>query len=304
MKLALLAVATSLALAAPAFAVDTFNLGGAAKGNPSSVVYKFAGEDHVAVFVRGPADMMYAQVGTMDGTDWTGWANIGTLALKGDPDCVARSSSRIDCVGVGPSNNIYWTSYNANANSWTGWASLGGFATSDPSIVRTNDGGTQLRVFVRGPANHLFMNTLEGGGWSDWQDLDKVTGSQLSCADLFNWGAHCYDSSGGSAVQLTNVTQTTGPAMIEDDIGGAVSGKVSALSTGPDGDVLHVFVRGPGDKLWVKTWDGSWADWEALDATMKSAPGCAMKKAGGDLWCASVGPSGKVTMSLIGASEF
>lgn len=303
MKLAALATVAALAFTAPALAVDTFDLGGAAKGNPSSVVYKFAGEDHVAVFVRGPADMMYAQVGTMDGSTWTGWANIGTLALKGDPDCVARTTSRIDCVGVGPSNNVYWTSYNAANNSWSGWATLGGFATSDPSIIRTNDGSTQLRVFVRGPANHLFMNTLDGGSWSDWQDLDKVTGATLSCVDLFNWGAHCYDSSGGSAVQLTNVTEETGAGIVLDDIGGAVNGKVSAISTGSDGDVLRVFVRGPGNKLWVKTWDASWDDWQQLDASMNSAPGCAMKKAGGDLWCASVS-GGAVKMHLLDDSEF
>jgi hypothetical protein len=304
MKLAAALTALVLVTASPALAIDNFDLGGAAKGNPSSVVYKFAGQDHVAVFVRGPADMMYAQVGTMDGSDWTGWANIGTLALKGDPDCVARTTTRIDCVGVGPSNQVYWTSYNATSNSWSGWTTLGGFATSDPSIVRTNDGSTQLRVFVRGPSNHLFMNTLDGGSWSDWQDLDKVTGEKLSCVDLFNWGAHCYDSSGGSALQLTNVTETTGAAMIEDDIGGAVNGKVSAISTGSDGDVLRVFVRGPGNRLWVKTWDGAWTDWEQLAAILGSAPGCAMKKSGGDLWCASVGGGGKVKMTLLDSSEF
>ncbi|MGV3492096.1 MAG: hypothetical protein ACO1OG_12335 [Devosia sp.] len=304
MKFAALVAAAAFTLATPAFAVDTFDLGGAAKGNPSSVVYKFGGEDHVAVFVRGPADMMYAQVGTMDGSDWTGWANIGTLALKGDPDCVARTSSRIDCVAVGPSNQVYWTSYNASNNSWTGWATLGGLATSDPSIVRTNNGSTQLRVFVRGPANHLFMNTMEGGGWSDWQDLGKSVGEKISCVDLFNWGAHCYDSTGGSAVQLTNVTETVGPAIVLDDIGGAVNGKVSGISTGGDGDVLRVFVRGPGNKLWVKTWDGGWDDWNQLDASMNSAPGCAMKKAGGDLWCASVTGGGAVKMHLIYDGEY
>ena len=304
MKFAALVTAAALAFTAPALAVDSFDLGGAAKGNPSSVVYKFGGEDHVAVFVRGPADMMYAQVGTMDGSDWTGWANIGTLALKGDPDCVARTTTRIDCVGVGPSNKVYWTSYNASNNSWTGWTSLGGFATSDPSIVRTNDGSTKLRVFVRGPADHLFMNTLDGGAWSDWQDLDKTIGTALSCVDLFNWGAHCYDSSGGSAVQLTNVTMTSGPAIMLDNIGGAVNGKVSAISTGADGDVLQVFVRGPGNKLWAKTWDASWNDWQQLDASMSSAPGCAMKKSGGDLWCASVGAGGAVKMHLLYEGEF
>lgn len=304
MKFAALVTAAALAFTAPAIAADTFDLGGAAKGNPSSVIYKFGGQDHVAVFVRGPGDLMFAQVGTMDGGTWTGWAPIGTQALKGDPDCVARTSSRIDCVGVSTNNEVFWTSYNATNNSWSGWTSLGGFATSDPSVIRTNDGNTQLRVFVRGPGNSLFMNTLDSGAWSDWQDLGKTTGTALSCVDLFNWGAHCYDSSGGSAVQLTNVTQTTGPAIVIDDIGGAVNGKVSAVSTGADGDVLRVFVRGPGNKLWVKNWDASWADWEQLDATMNSAPGCALKKAEGDLWCASVGAGGKVTMNLIYEGEY
>ncbi|MEQ1769770.1 MAG: hypothetical protein ABL879_08000 [Devosia sp.] len=290
--------------ALPASAMDSFNLGGAAKGNPSSVVYKFGGSDYVAVFVRGPADLMYAQVGSWDGGTWTGWAPIGTLALKGDPDCVARSNTRIDCVGVGPSNEVYWTTYDSAANTWTGWATLGGFATSDPSIVKTNDGATKLGVFVRGPANHLFMNTLESGSWTDWQDLDKVVGDKLSCVDLFNWGAHCYDSSGGSAVQLTNVTMTAGPALTTDDIGGAVNGKVSGISTGSGGDELRVFVRGPGNKLWVKTWDGDWGDWDQLGASMTSAPGCAMKKTGGDLWCATVGAGGAVKMYLLDDSEY
>jgi len=305
MKLAALFTAAALVAASPAVAFDSFNLGGAAKGNPSTVVYKFGGQDHVAVFVRGPSDLMYAQVGKMNGTGWTGWAPIGTLAMKGDPDCVARTTTRIDCVAVGPSNNLYWTSYNANANSWTGWANLGGLATSDPSVVRTNDGNTQLRIFVRGPANHLFMNTLDSGAWTDWQDLGITTGAQISCTDLFNWGAHCYDSSGGSAVQLTNVTVDTGASIVQDDLGGAVNGKVSALATGSEGDELRVFVRGPGNHLWMKMWDGGWSDWADIGAPITSAPGCAMKKAGGDLWCASVASGGgAVTMHLIDNSEF
>jgi hypothetical protein len=301
----LIAGVTLLGLSSlPTAAMDTFTLAGAAVGNPSTVVYKFGGSDYVGVFVRGPADLMYAQVGAFDGSSWTGWAPIGALALKGDPDCVARTTTRIDCVAVGPNNNVYWASYNSSSNAWTGWATLGGFATSDPSIVRTKDSSTKIRAFVRGPANHLFMNTLDGGSWSDWQDLDKVVGATLSCVDLFNWGAHCYDSSGGSAVQLTNVTQTTGAAMIEDDIGGAVAGKVSAVSTGSGGDDLSVFVRGPGNKLWVKHWDGAWNDWTALEPTLASAPGCAMKKTGGDLWCATVTGGGAVKVYLLDSSEY
>lgn len=290
-----------LALAAPVAAADTFDLGGAPKGNPTAVVYKFLGQFHVAAFVRGPLDLMYAQVGTMDGGTWTPWVPIGDLKLKGDPDCVARNEVVIDCVAVGPNNAIYWTSYASATNSWSGWASLGGFATSDPSVVRTVDGGEQLRVFVRGPANHLFLNTLDGG-WSDWQDLDIVVGDKLGCVDFLKWGAHCYDSTGGSAVQLTNVTEMTGSDIIVDDVGGAVSGKVGAVSTGANGDLLRLFVRGPGNKLWANTWDEGWSDWYQIGATMKSAPSCASKKTGGDVWCASIS-SGKVLMTLVDSSE-
>lgn len=291
-----------IALAAPVTAADTFDLGGAPKGNPSAVVYKFLGQYHVAAFVRGPMDLMYAQVGTMDGGTWTPWVPIGDLALKGDPDCVARNENRIDCVAVGPSNAVYWTTYSATNGQWTGWATLGGLATSDPSAVRTINGGEQLRVFVRGPANHLFMNTLDGGNWSDWQNLDVVVGETLSCVDLFKWGAHCYDSTGGSAVQLTNVTEKTGGDIIVDDVGGAVKGTVGAVTVGANGDMLRLFVRGPGDKLWANTWDEGWSDWYQIDTTVKSAPSCAQKKTGGDLWCASI-RNNKVLMTLVDSDE-
>jgi len=305
MKPTLLFAAAALACTAlPGLAAESFDLGGAAKGNPSTVAYKFAGEDVVAVFVRGPGDLMYAQVGDSGGESWTGWAPIGKQALKGDPSCVARTSSRIDCVGVSAGNKVYWTSYDAKANKWTGWASLGGFATSDPSIIRTSEGGpAQLRIFVRGPANHLFMNTMAGGAWSDWQDREGVTGTALSCTDMFVSGAHCYDSTGGSAQQLTDVTHNKGSDVVVENLDGAVTGKVSAVASGADGDLLRVFVHGPGNKLWVKTWDSDWSDWAMLPVAMTSAPGCATPKSGYGTWCATVKPSGAVTMTLLDDSD-
>ncbi len=147
---------------------------------------------------------------------------------------------------------------------WSGWADAGRLRHLGPERKRTGDGGTQLRVLVRGPANHLFMNTLdERRAGPTGKISTRSPSAAIACVDLFNWGAHCYDSSGGSAVQLTNVTEETGAGMVLDDIGGAVNGKVSAVSTGADGDELRVFVRGPGNKLWVKTWDTSWDDWSS-----------------------------------------
>ena len=302
MKSHILAAVAALAVSTlPAAAADSFNLGGAAKGTPSTVAYSFAGAPAVAVFVRGPGDLMYAQVGTDDGASWTPWAPIGTLALKGDPSCVARSASLIDCAAIGPNNAIYWTNYNAKTNAWTGWANLGGAASSNPSVVRTSEGGkSQLRIFVRGPLNHLFMNTLGGGKWSDWQDREGTVGKALSCAAVFNLGAHCYDTTASGVLQLTDITHQTGTDVVVENLGGAVSGRVSAVSAG---DIFRVFVLGPSQKLWVKSWSGDWSDWQQTDVDLGSAPGCAMTADGGQAWCASVGGDGTVTMNLIDEAE-
>ena len=85
MKSTLLALGAILSMTGTASAIDMFDLGGAAAGSPSTVWYKFAGKDAIAVFVRGKDGLMYAQVGDGEGGGWTGWAPIGAEILKSDP---------------------------------------------------------------------------------------------------------------------------------------------------------------------------------------------------------------------------
>jgi hypothetical protein len=293
-------------LSAPALALETFDLGGAAKGDPSVVIYKFAGQDVVAAFVRGPGDLMFAQVGeAATGAGWTGWAPIGTLALKGSPSCVAPGSSQIDCFAVGPKNAVYHITYDASANTWTDWESLGGAASSNPSAVRTiENGDSNLRVFVRGPGNLLFMNTQdEGGDWSDWESLGVTFGGDPACSDILVFGAHCYDTSSGAADQFSDLTNKTGADVFVDHLGGAITHNASAVATGSAGDTLRVFVNGPGKRLWMKKWHGAWADWVEIPVTVNSAPGCAIKKNGSVAWCASVESNGTVKMIQLKPGE-
>ena len=287
-----------------ALALDTFDLGGAAKGDPSVVWYEFGGDDYVAVFVRGPADLMYANVGSANGDTWTGWAAIGNEPLKSSPSCVATYDTLIDCVGVGASNAVMHISYDADDPSWSNWESLGGFATSAPSAVRTKeDGETLLRIFVRGPADHLFMNTFDGDGWTSWEDLDVAIGGDPGCTDILVFGAHCYDTSAGKAEQYSDLTRESGAGIFVDDLGGIITDKASAVTTGNSGKTLRVFVNGPGSRLWFKKWNNTWQDWVQLPVAIGSAPGCAIKKSGGDAWCASVQGDGTVQAILIDASE-
>jgi hypothetical protein len=285
-------------------ALDTFDLGGAAKDEPSAVWYKFGADDYVAVFVRGPGDLMYANVGSESGDSWTGWVAIGTEALKSPPSCVAFTSTRIDCVAVGAGNEVKHVSYDSDDHEWSDWESLGGFATSDASAVRTVvDGDRELNIFVRGPADHLFLNTFDGDDWTDWQDLDLTVGSAIGCTDILVLGAHCYDTSGGSARQYSDLTRESGASVFIDELGGAIEGKVSAVATGNAGNTLRVFVKGPGSRLWFKKWNGSWQEWKQLPVAIGSAPGCTIRKSGGAAWCATVTGGGTVTAIRIPNGE-
>ena len=288
-----------------AAAVETYDLGGSAKGDPSVVWYKFAGADAVAVFVRGTDGHMYAQVGDGQGAGWTGWAPIGDLTLKGDPACVATTTSLIDCVAVGAKNNVYHVSYNAKKHTWTEWENIGGFATGNPGIARTidEDGNLLLNVFVSGPNNQLFLNARADGEWTDWQNLEITVSGTVACTDILVLGAHCYDTGDGSAVQYSDLTRNSGSAVFVDKLGGAITGKVSAVATGKAGDTLRIFVNGPGHRLWMKKWHGSWNDWVEIVTTVLSAPGCAIRQGGGYAWCAGIEPDGTVKMMLIPAAE-
>lgn len=301
-----LAMLTALvATTGSALALDTFDLGGAGKGDPSVVWYKFGGDDFVAVFVRGPGDLMYANVGSESGDTWTGWTPIGNEALKGSPSCVATYPTQIDCVAVGAGNAVRHITYDSGAHEWSNWESIGGFATSNPSAVRTiEDGDELLRIFVRGPADHLFMNTYDGGDWSDWEDLDVTIGGDPGCTDILVFGAHCYDTSGGNALQYSDLTRETGASIFVDDLGGIITGRASAVATSNSGKTLRVFVNGPGKRLWFKKWNNAWQDWLQLPVAIgNGSPSCAIKKSGGDAWCAVVMADGTVTAILIDNSE-
>ena len=89
------------------------------------------------------------------------------------------------------------------------------------------------------------------------------------------------------------------------DLGGQVNGKAAPVISGKKGDHLKVFVNGPGKRLWVKSWDGAFSDWTQLQVAIGSgAPGCAIKKSGGDVWCAVVdGGNGPVTAIQISDDE-
>lgn len=293
----------ALVTAGNAQALDTFNLGGAAKGDPSVVWYEFNGDDYVAVFVRGPGDLMYANVGSASGNTWTGWAAIGNEALKGSPSCVATYDFQIDCVAVGAGNAVRHITYDADDHDWSNWQNIGGFATSSPSAVRTiQDGDEILRIFVRGPGNLLFMNSFDGD-WTDWKNLDVAFGGDPGCTDILVFGAHCYDTSNGSARQFSDLTRQTGAGIFVDDLGGLITQKASGVATGNAGNTLRVFVNGPGQRLWYKKWQNGWQDWAQLPVTINSAPACAIRKSGGDAWCASVMADGTVKAILIDNSE-
>ncbi len=268
------AALAALACTARALAVETVDLGGSAKGQPSAVWYQFQGADYVAAFVRGTDGHLFANVGNPANGDWTGWAQIGEELLKGSPSCVATTTQLIDCVAVGANNAVMHVRYNSKLHQWSDWESLGGYATSDPSAVRTSvDGGTVLNIFVRGPNDLLFWNEFKDGGWSDWQDLDITVGNQLALQRHLRLPAPIATTLPTAPARPVHRRHLASPpAITTDDIGGAIERQgVGHLATGGKGDMLRIFVNGPGQRLWIKKWKGSWIDWQQLDASTVSS---------------------------------
>ncbi len=290
---------------AGAGAIETYELGGSALGTPSVVWYKPGGSDAVAVFVRGTDGHMYAQVGDGQGAGWTGWAPIGDLLLKSDPACVATSGSVIDCVAVGPNNNVFHIRHNAKSFTWSEWENLGGFATGAPGIARTlaDNSAIMLNVFVSGPESLLFLNAFDGDSWSDWQNLEVKVGGTVTCTNILVVGAHCYDTSSGSPVQYSDVTRTSGSDILVADWQGQIAGTVSPVVTGKAADTLYLFGNGPGKRLWVKSWHGDFSEWKNLSvAIANSSPGCALRAVGGNVWCGII-EDNAVKMIMVEAND-
>ena len=270
------------------------NLGGAADKSPSVTSW---GADRKDVFVRSSIDQqIYWKF--HNGANWSDWISIGGQATSA-PDCVSPFPGRIDCVVRGEDNGAWHQTgvLTGNGMLWNGWASLGGILGSGPTIssIVFTDGHVELQAFVRGPGDSLWTKRNNGTSWGNWVEVPNSTfegdpdcvykgSGEVDCVvrgldDTLRHNQGCCLNSGGATWENLGGFLLTGPTI---------------SSWGQDN--LNVVVRGPGDSLWLRTWNGNnWTDWNNWDPdiTMTTAADCTAPSPG-NLFCVIIDANGNV----------
>jgi len=122
------------------------------------------------------------RAGPIGGYDWTGWTSRGGITVSG-PDCVAASSSRIDCFARGHDGQLWRLWWDGSV--WRAWTSAPGVANdafylSRPECVSAEV--DHVDCFVRRHGDGaLFRRTWDGGYEHSWENLGGHLSSDPDC---------------------------------------------------------------------------------------------------------------------------
>jgi hypothetical protein len=292
--------------------VQTFDLGGQIKNDPSVVVNKANDAAPLAVFGRGMDDALWWATG--DGvSDWNGWKKIGGQ-IKLAPGCVSHHSSLagpkayvIACFVVGMDDAIWYAEQDyGKPSTFGGFASLGGLTKSSPSAVAAVDeeGHRALYVFVRGLDNQLWYNqyradvisAVDPVGWLGWTQIGYDMGGAPTCVSMGGNHIDCYfRDSAGQVVEAPDVFGR-GP---QTPLSGETE-KRPGVMVSSDFKQVRILVKGMDDMMWVRSWKASsgFADWRPTELPMFGQPNC-RSLGDGRASCISADADGKVKADII-----
>jgi hypothetical protein len=170
---------------------------------------------------------------------------------------------------VGSDHALWYRAYNQLT-----WKSLGGYVTADPASVSQTAGVTD--VFVRGIDGALWSKYTTDGGttWTAWSKLN----AQLKAGTgptAYAWGNQRL------GVFVTGMSSTVSQIYVDkwgvhsENIGGTASSSPAATSYEPGR--IDVFVRGPYNALWQRTYTegtgNNWGAWTSLGGTILAGTG-------------------------------
>ncbi len=210
------------------------------------------------VFVRGADNALWWKV--WNGSTWGTWTKIGGI-LTSDPAAVSWGPNRIDVFVKGVNDHLYHIFY--DGTTWSAWQDLGGVLTSAPAAIAAGPG--LLGVTVRGPGNILYAIIGNGTTWSAWglvsglpvASAPATVANSASSFDLFATGfdyalyhAH-WNGTMWSTLESLGGVCASGPAVASWGLGN-----------------LNVFVRGPDNFIYQKSYNGAWSTWSKLAGTV------------------------------------
>lgn len=292
--------------------VQSFDLKGQIKNDPSVVANPADPNNPVAVFGRGMDDALWFTVG--DGVSgWKGWKQIGGL-IKLAPGCASHNASYngpqtqlVSCFVVGADDAIWYTDQlPGKPGSFSGFNQLGGLTKSSPSAVGAVDeaGNRALYVFVRGLDNRLWYNqfrpevisAVDPVGWLGWVPIGYEMAGAPTCVSMGGNHIDCYfRGAKGEIVEAPNVFGR-GP---QTPLGGETE-KRPGVMVSSDFQQVRILVKGMDEMMWVKSWkSGSgFKDWRPTELPMFGQPSC-RDLGDGRASCVSADADGRVKADII-----
>lgn len=129
----------------------------------------------------------------------------------------------------------------------------------------------------------LWHNSMTNGTWYGWNTLGGAVASDPSCVV---WGSNRVDCFVKGPANSLWRRAWNGTAWQDwEDLGGAVQGRPSCVvgkgHMDPAQNQYGCFVKGPGNALLFRGWNGSnWIKWVSLAGNLESDPECVSMEAG------------------------
>lgn len=164
------------------------------------------------------------------------------------------------------------------------WQNLGGSADLAPTITSWAD--NRRDVFVRGPGESMWWIFWNGVNWSNWTNVGGVLTSSPDCTSPVTTVIYCAVK-GPDGGMWINRGALTGNGMLWsgwEPQGGLLGGGPTLTHANfSDGHYeVQAFVRGPGEALWAKRFNGQvWGDWFLIpNSVFRGDPDCTWKGVG------------------------
>jgi hypothetical protein len=164
-----------------------------------------------------------------------------------------------------------WFAYQQQAGVplWSGvWRSedLGGYVTSAPDVASWSPG--RLDVFVKGAGESLVHRYFQGG-WGEWEDWGGALASGAGPGAV-SWGPGRIDIF-GRAPNGNLLTWAYEGKLTTGNLGGLVTSDPDVASWSPGR--LDVFVKGAGEAMVHRYFQGGWGGWEDWGGTLAAGAG-------------------------------
>ncbi|MEM4488756.1 MAG: hypothetical protein QXK88_08190 [Desulfurococcaceae archaeon] len=208
------------------------------------------------VVVRGGDNRIYHRVCT--GAACESWSIISALAI--DTPGAVLLSNQLYLVIRAPDDCILFGSFDLQTGSFSGWERIGGSTPSRPALATD---GSKLYLVVRGRDNRIYLRvyTISTRTWSSWTVLPGST-IDAPAAAVHGGRLHIVVRGGdGMSIYHGQYDLSSGQWLGWVRISGST---LSAPTLTSDGTRLWLTVRGGDNRIYIRTWSGSWGSWERI----------------------------------------